>query len=546
MDDGTDEASDKAGRHHDVRKPPASKCVSRQYYGMELDFETRYRAIQSRDPRFDGQFFTGVTSTGIYCRPICPAQTPLPRNIRFYPSASAAEAAGFRACRRCRPDAAPHSPDWNVRADLVGRALRLIAEGAVDSDRVSGLARRLAVSPRHLHRELVAEVGAGPSILARTRRTQTARLLIDQTNMPLSKIAFVAGFGSIRQFNDSMRVAFGCNPSDLRRRQQPSLPGDGGITLRLSLRLPFDAVSLLDYLGRRAIPGVEMISDGRYRRTVVLGRSTGIIEMEPRTGTDRDPARRRDIRLRLRLDDLSDLALVVQRCRQLLDLDVDPAPISAVLGADPVLAPIVAAHPGLRVPGGLDGWEIAVRAVLGQQVSVSAARTIAGRLARSLGTPLDARPGPGNSVEAGLTHFFPRPETVAEADLGRCLDPASRLGITRARAGTLRGLARAVAGGEIVLDRGADREEVVDTLKALPGIGPWTASYIAMRALGDPDAFLPGDLGVRRAAQALGLDPTPRRLLAYAERWRPWRAYAVLYLWQSLSAHDPARRSPAG
>lgn len=491
---------------------------------MELNFDTCYRAIQSRDARFDGRFFTAVTSTGIYCRPICPAQTPLSRNVRFLPSASAAEAAGFRACRRCRPDVAPHSPDWNVRADLVGRALRLIAEGAIDAERVSGLARRLAVSPRHLHRELMAEVGAGPLALARTRRTQTARLLIDQTGLSLSEIAFVAGFGSIRQFNDSMRAAFGCNPSDLRRREEPALAGLGGITLRVSHRLPFDAASLLDYLGRRAVPGVETVIDGRYRRTVALGRSVGTIELEPLAGT-------RTSRLRLRLDDLRDLTLVVQRCRQLLDLDVDPAAVTDVLGADPVLAPLVAANPGLRVPGTIDGWEIAVRAVLGQQVSVTAARTLAGRLARSLGTPLD-------EPERHLTHLFPRPETVAGADLGA-------LGITRARADTLRGLATAVAGGEVPLDRGADRQGVEERLLALPGIGPWTASYIAMRALGDPDAFLPGDLGVRRAAEALGLDANPRRLALYAERWRPWRAYAVLYLWQSLSAQAPAAQSQA-
>ena len=482
---------------------------------MDIDFDTCYRAIQSRDARFDGRFFTGVTSTGIYCRPICPAQTPRPENVYFYPSAAAAEAAGFRACRRCRPEVAPHSPDWNVRADLVGRALRLIAEGAVDTDRISGLARRLAVSPRHLHRELRAEVGAGPLALARTRRTQTARLLIDQTSMPLSEIAFVAGFGSIRQFNDSMRVAFGCNPTDLRRKLEPGLAGRGEITLRLSHRLPFDAAALLTYLGRRAVPGVESVVEGRYRRTVALGRSAGTIELEPVAGKG-------TVLLRLRLDDLRDLALVVQRCRSLFDLDVDPAAVAHVLGADPILAPLVDARPGLRVPGAVDGWEIAVRAVLGQQVSVTAARTLAGRLVSALGAPL-AEP------DRDLTHLFPRPEALVEADL-------SALGITRARAETLRGLAAAVGRGEITLDRGADRDEIEARLLALPGIGRWTASYVAMRALGDPDAFLPGDLGVRRAVEGLGLDPQPRLLEAYAERWRPWRAYAVLYLWESLSA----------
>lgn len=412
---------------------------------------------------------------------------------------------------------APHSPDWNIRADLVGRALRLIAEGAVDTDRISGLARRLAVSPRHLHRELLAEVGAGPLALARTRRTQTARLLIDETGMPLSEIALVAGFGSIRQFNESMRAAFGCNPTDLRRRMEPVPAGRGEITLRLFHRLPFDAGLLLTYLGRRAVPGVEQVVDGRYRRTVALGRSVGAIELEPIAGA---------AMVRLRLDEPRDLALVVQRCRGLLDLDVDPAAVSEVLGADPVLASLVTARPGLRVPGMVDGWEIAVRAVLGQQVSVTAARTLAGRLARALGVPL-ADP------ERNLTHLFPQPEAVAEADL-------STLGITRARGVTLRGLAGAVLRGEIMLDRGADRKQVEARLLALPGIGHWTASYIVMRALGDPDAFLPGDLGVRRAAEQLGLDPSPRRLEAYAERWRPWRAYAVLYLWESLSAETDA------
>jgi AraC family transcriptional regulator, regulatory protein of adaptative response / DNA-3-methyladenine glycosylase II len=285
--------------------------------------------------------------------------------------------------------------------------------------------------------------------------------------------------------------------------------------LRLSHRLPLDAASLLAYLGRRAVPGVEAVIDGRYRRTVALGRSAGTIELEPVAGKG-------IVLLRLRLDDLRDLALVVQRCRGLFDLDVDPAAVSDVLSADPVLAPMVAAQPGLRVPGAVDGWEIAVRAVLGQQVSVTAARTLAGRLVAALGKPL---PEP----ELDLTHLFPQPEAMAEADL-------SMLGITRARAETLRGLAAAVAGGDIILDRGADREEIETQLLALPGIGRWTASYVAMRALGDPDAFLPADLGVRRAAEGLGLDPRPRHLEAYAERWRPWRAYAVLYLWESLSA----------
>lgn len=339
--------------------------------------------------------------------------------------------------------------------------------------------------------------------------TQTARLLIGETSMALSEIAFVAGFGSIRQFNESMRTAFGCNPTDLRRRMEPVPAARGEITLRLSHRLPFDAGSLLTYLGRRAVPGVEQVVDGRYRRTVALGRSVDAIELEPIAGNA-------VVRLRLRLDELGDLALVVQRCRGLLDLDVDPAAVSEVLGADPVLAPLDSACPV---------WWMAGKSPSGPSSasrSRSRPRTLAGRLAAALGAPL-AEP------DRHLTHLFPRPEAVAEADL-------SSLGITRARGNTLRGLAGAVLRGEIMLDRGADREDVETCLLGLPGIGPRTASYIAMRALGDPDAFLPGDLGVRRAAEQLGLDPSPRRLEAYAERWRPWRAYAVLYLWKSLAA----------
>lgn len=485
---------------------------------MELDFATCYRAIRSRDARFDGRFFTGVTSTGIYCRPVCPAQTPLERNVCFYPSAAAAQAAGFRACRRCRPETAPGSPDWDARADLVGRALRLIAEGAADTDGVDGLARRLAVSPRHLHRELVAAVGVGPLTLARTRRAQTARLLIDQTAMPLTDVAFVAGFASIRQFNDSMVEAFGASPTEMRRRERPVLDADGGVILRLAYRPPLATAPLLNFLARRALPGVEEVRDDRYRRTVALGCSAGIVELEPVPDASH-------VLLRLRLDDLRDLGLAVQRCRRLLDLDVDPAAVADILCADPTLAPLVSARPGLRVPGSVDGWELAARAILGQQVSVAGARTLGGRLVAALGEPL-ARP------DERLTHRFPRPEAVAGADL-------AGLGLPQGRAVALGALARAVADGEIVLDPGADRTETVRRLLALPGVGPWTASYVAMRALGDPDAFPAGDLGLRRALERRGIGSNARALSALVEAWRPWRAYAAMHLWESLNdTHD--------
>ena len=484
---------------------------------MTLDFDSCYRAVRSRDARFDGRFFTAVTSTGVYCRPICPAPTPLAANVRFYTHAAAAEAAGFRACRRCHPEKAPGSPEWNIRADLTGRALRLIAEGAADEEGVGGLAARLGVSARHVHRALVAEVGVGPLALARTRRAQTARLLIDQTDLPLTTISGAAGFTSIRQFNETMRAAFGRNPTELRRRG-PAAPGGGGLTLRLPYRPPFDAATLLSYLAQRAVAGVEEVVDGRYRRTVALPRSRGIIALDPLAGAG-------VILLRLRLDDLRDLGLVVQRCRQLLDLDADPAAIGAVLGADPLLAPLVAARPGLRVPGAIDGFELAVRAILGQQISVAGARTLAGRLVAALGEPL-AEP------HGSLTHTFPTPERVAHADLGG-------LGLTGGRIIALQALARAVATGGVALDRGADWEGTVARLQELPGIGPWTASYIAMRALGDPDACPVTDLGLRRALERRGIAGDPKSVAARAEAWRPWRAYATHHLWASL-APSPA------
>lgn len=487
---------------------------------IQDDFDLCYRAICSRDARFDGRFFTAVTSTGIYCRPICPAPTPQARHVRFYACAAAAEAAGFRACRRCHPEASPGSPDWNVRADLVARALRLIADGVVDSEGVAGLASRLTVSVRHLHRELVAEVGVGPLALARSRRTQTARLLIDQTDLSLATVAFSSGFTSIRQFNEFMQTAFGCPPSALRRRTLVHGSGDGKLTLRLQYRPPFDAGSLLTYLGRRAIPGVEELANGRYRRTVALAKSKGVIELEPMAET-------KFVQVHLFLSDLSDLSILVQKCRQVFDLDADPSAINTVLADDPLLAPLIALTPGLRVPGAFNGFELAVRAILGQQVSVAAATTLAGRIASKFGEPL-AQPA------GSLTHIFPPPAVMAQADL-------SGLGIMPGRMNALKALAQSVAESNIALDRGADREQTVARLQALPGVGPWTAAYIAMRALGDPDALPITDLGLRRALEVCGLATDVRSITARAEAWRPWRAYAVHHLWASLA---PERSEP--
>ncbi|HYM27436.1 MAG TPA: AlkA N-terminal domain-containing protein, partial [Steroidobacteraceae bacterium] len=418
---------------------------------MEIEFERCYRAIQSRDPRFDGLFVTAVTTTGIYCRPICPAQTPHAKNVRFYRYPAAAEAAGFRACRRCRPEASPGSPDWNTRADLAGRALRLIAGGVADLEGVAGLARRLSVSPRHLHREMLAAVGVGPLALARTRRAQTARMLIDQTALSMTEIAFASGFASVRQFNETMRASFGDHPSALRRRGKPEERGGGALVLRLAYRPPLDTGTLLDFFGRRAIAGVEDISATRYRRTLALPGSRGVIELEPAP----DHAW---ITLRARLDDVRDVGALAARARQFFDLEADPAAINAALGADPLLAPLVAARPGLRMPGALDSFEMAVRAIVGQQVSVAGARATLSKLAARLGMALD-------TPDATLTHEFPTATAVAEGDLDGLMP--------RARAAALRGLARAIAEGAITLDPTADRDETRARLLALPGVGPW-------------------------------------------------------------------------
>ena len=479
---------------------------------MQLDFDHCYRALRSRDARFDGSFFAGVTSTGIYCRPSCPARQVKRANVRFFPTAAAAQAAGFRACKRCRPDASPGSPEWDVRADLVGRAMRLIADGVVDREGVDGLARRLHVSARHLQRQLVAEVGAAPQALARAQRAQTARVLIETTTLSFTEVAFGAGFSSVRQFNDTIRKVFATTPTRLRAsNRNHEMPIPGTMSIRLPYRAPFDDQGLLAFLGARGISGVESFDGTLYRRTLRLPTSDAIVELA--AGNDH-------VRCSLRLGDIRDLSPAVRRCRQLLDLDADPVAIDESLGNDRLIGSIVRAHPGRRLPGSVDGFELAVRAVLGQQVSVAGARTIAGRLVRSFGKPL-------TSPDGDVTHVFPEPAALVDADLGA-------LGIPRIRQETLRALANSVETNDLVLDSGADRLEVAAKLQALRGVGPWTASYVAMRALGDPDVFLATDLGVRRALEMLGQPGDPRSAEAVAERWRPWRSYAVQYLWASL------------
>ena len=514
---------------------------------MSLDPDRLWRAVETGDERFDGWFFCGVTTTGIYCRPSCPARTPKRENVRFFATAAAAQGAGFRACKRCRPDATPGSPEWDLRADLVGRAMRLIADGVVDREGVAGLAGRLGYTERHVHRQLVAVVGAGPLALARAQRAQTARVLVETTALPIGEVAFAAGFSSVRQFNDTIREVFAASPSELRAAAArtsahaaaahisatgptsglieatdalaagaATSPGSG-ITLRLPYRSPLDADALIAFFAWRAVPGVEEVVDGSYRRSLRLPSGAGIVELTP----DGDR-----VLARYWLDDLRDLGTAVQRSRALLDLDSDPRAVAELLGQDAFLAPFVDASPGRRVPGHVDGHELAVRAVLGQQVSLGAAVTLARRLVASYGEPL-AHP------RGTVTHLFPSAQSLAGADPERLAMPASR---RRA----LLGLAHALADGALELDPGVDRLAVRGQLRALPGIGPWTAEYVAMRALRDPDAFLPTDLGVRNALLALGRPGDPRSALALAERWRPYRAYGMLHLWAQLGAPTAA------
>ncbi|MFJ7525027.1 AlkA N-terminal domain-containing protein [Streptomyces griseus] len=478
---------------------------------MHTDTERCVRAVQSKDARFDGWFFTAVLTTRIYCRPSCPVVPPKVRNMTFYPSAAACQQAGFRACKRCRPDTSPGSPEWNARADSVARAMRLIRDGVVDREGVSGLAARLGYSARQIERQLLAELGAGPLALARAQRAQTARLLIETTALPMAQVAFAAGFSSIRTFNETVREVFGLAPGELRTRAARS-PGPaavpGVIALRLPYRAPLNPGNLFGHLAATAVPGVEEWRDGAYRRTLTLPYGHGVVALSPAPD---------HIACRLALTDPRDLTRAISRCRWLLDLDADPVAVDAQLRTDPVLAPLVEAGPGRRVPRTVDGAEFAVRAVLGQQVSTAAARTHAARLVTAHGVPVE-------DPEGGLTHLFPTPEALAG------LDPET-LALPRTRRTTLTTLVAALAEDRLRLDTDTDWERARTELAALPGFGPWTVESIAMRALGDPDAFLPGDLGIRRAAGRLGLPATPAALTARAVDWRPWRAYAVQYLW---------------
>ncbi|MCK7627161.1 helix-turn-helix domain-containing protein [Streptomyces sp. RS10V-4] len=484
--------------------------------------DSRYEAVRSRDGRFDGAFFFAVSTTGIYCRPSCPATTPRRRNVTFFPTAAAAQGSGFRACRRCRPDAVPGSAEWNIRADVVGRAMRLIGDGVVDREGVGGLAARLGYSARQVQRQLTAELGAGPAALARAQRAHTARVLLQTTGLPVADIAFAAGFASIRQFNDTIKEVYALTPSALRAvrpgaRSGPAAPPAAGVLpLRLAFRGPYAARQLFDYLADRALAGVEEVTGepGRrtYRRTLRLPHGTGIAEVDEAAGDGW-------LDCRLHLTELRDLATAAQRVRRLFDLDADPYAVGERLGGDPVLAPLVARRPGLRSPGAADPDELAVRAALGRRTGTAAARALGGRLVAAYGTPL---PRPSGA----LTHLFPRP-----ADLAGIPDAGPAVpGMSAPRAATLRTLAAALAAGDVILDAGTDRDRTERALRGLPGIGPWTAGYIRMRALGDPDVLL-------AAAPDTGGDPAA---------WQPWRSYATHHLWAAAPSTGATADRPTG
>jgi AraC family transcriptional regulator of adaptative response / DNA-3-methyladenine glycosylase II len=506
-------------------------------------FAERYRAMSSRDARFDGQFITGVHSTGIYCRPSCPATTPRASNVSFYSTAAAAHEAGLRACKRCLPDAVPGSPEWNMRDDLAGRAMRLIVDGTVERDGVPGLARRLGYTPRHLTRVLVAELGAGPQALARAHRAATARLLLLHTALPITEVAFAAGFASIRSFNDTIQAVYERSPTELRRlrRAVPPAGGERGreqggatpsgqasgvvdgsgvaptsITLRLPARAPFDAAGMFGFLASHAVLGMEAGSADEFTQAMRLPHGFA-------TATLRRLGNEAAVECEARLEHVDDLAPLVARVRRLLDLDADAEAIDAVLGSDPALADSVARTPGIRIPGSVDPHATLFRTVVGQQISVAAARTTHGRLVMELGDPLP----PG--LAGVVTHVFPTAERIAAHGRDVLRGP-------RRRIETMMRVAEELASGALHLDAGASADDLRGALVALPGIGPWTAGYVSMRVLGSPDVLLGTDLIVRQGAARIGLPDAVRALEVHAAAWAPWRSYATLHLWRAVTA----------
>ncbi|WP_157002524.1 DNA-3-methyladenine glycosylase 2 family protein [Agromyces laixinhei] len=507
-------------------------------------FAERYRAMQARDARFDGQFITGVHSTGIYCRPSCPAVAPKPSNVSFYLTAAAAHEAGLRACKRCLPDAVPGSPQWDLRDDLSARAMRLIADGVVEREGVPGLAARLSYTPRHLTRVLTAELGAGPLALARAHRAQTARALLTSTALPAADVAFASGFGSIRQFNDTVREVYERSPLELRaaarlreRRatttdHEPGAAIDGGVVrLRLPARAPFDAAGVFGWLAARALDGVERAGDLHYARTLRLPGGPGIVAFTASAAAE-SPA----IEVEARLATLADLPPLVARVRRLFDLDADAVAIDAALSKDPALAASVADTPGIRVPGCLDPHELVFRALVGQQVSVKAARTTLARLAAELGervappsTSTQSPSMPSTSAwpaDKAPTTLFPSAAAIAEHGHAVLKGPAARVR-------TILDVAARLESGSLVVAAECERDELAAELLAVPGIGPWTAGYVAMRVTRAPDVLLTGDLALRSGAERMGLPSAAAELAALGARWAPWRSYASMHLWRA-------------
>jgi AraC family transcriptional regulator of adaptative response / DNA-3-methyladenine glycosylase II len=483
---------------------------------MELDRKVCDRARRSRDARFDGKFFIAVTSTRIYCRPICPARSPKDENVRYYATAAAAQAAGFRPCLRCRPEASPGTPAWSGTSSVVSRGLRLIGDGALDREGVEELADRLGVTARHLRRLFVQHLGATPIEVALTRRVHFAKKLIDETRLPIAQIAFASGFGSLRRFNGEIRRTFSRTPTELRKLSRKRSDSSDCYRFRLAYRPPYDWAQVIGFLAARATPGVEIVEADRYRRTIAIGDASGSITVAP---ADESAA----LILEVQFGDPRALLTIVERVRRMFDLGADPSLIAEQLSGDALLRRATAAHAGIRTPGAWDAFEITVRAILGQQISVKAATTIAGRIADRWGSLI----GPAGQQASGpagpLNRLFPTPEQLADA-------PLEEVGIISSRAQTLRLLARAVRDGGVVFDGLA----TLDSLRAIPGIGDWTAQYVAMRALNEPDAFPSGDLVLRRMAG----DCSARELERRSEAWRPWRAYAVMLLWQAAKDRD--------
>ena len=480
---------------------------------MDMDRTACYRAISTRDARFDGRLFVGVKTTGVYCRPICPARTPKFENVSFYPSAAAAQEAGFRPCLRCRPETSPDLAFWRGTTNTVSRALALIEAGGLDEADVEGLANRLGVGARQLRRLFHKHVGASPIAVAQTRRVLLAKQLIHETSLPMAEVALASGFNSVRRFNETFLHLFGRSPASLRRIRDKTKREAGALSVRLAYRPPYDWDAMLSFLGARAIPGVEAVSGDVYRRTIAIGDACGVISVAP--------AAKNRVNVSVRFPNMAALPAIIARVRRVFDLAADPDMIGAHLSLDPMLAPLVAARPGLRVPGAWDGFELAVRAIFGQQITVPAATRLLGRLVAAHGALL---PATTKDVE-DLGHLFPSPSPLASADL-------ALLGMPTERAMAVNSLAQAIFADSTIFSRGASLEETVAKLRSLPGIGEWTAQFIAMRELREPDAFPAADIGLLRAmATADGRRPSPAELLSRAERWRPWRAYAALHLW---------------